>query len=232
MSLTPDGHKYDPQDPQTIQECWIQSGAFPNLVRYAADPTLSPFLNDYIIMACAEVNRLCDRKFNKQVVDEIFANERLWFNEYRMFTLKQRPLAEVTNIWLQVVDVFSPIDLQYLQVDTSVGTIKILPTFSTYVNTTLPAVYLSTASNLWVRYEGGYAVDYTDPSHPINEVPFPVRMATALMVDYLFDLANVQGGVSNFRTQTYSQQNATPDQDPKLGAIKNMLKTFMLIKVA
>lgn len=218
QQLTPDGTCYIWADPKTINDCWISSTDFPNLAKYASDATKSPYLENAIIAACAAINKICNRKFNKQVIDDIYTNEVLAFRDYKVYALKNRPVVSVDKVWLNVTNTFALIDPTYFQLLPSEGVLKILPTFSVYVQTTLPFYAYSTASNLWIRYTSGY--EKTD-------VPQDVKLATAMYVDYYFSRFNLTGGISSFGTQTYNQTNVTkPDSDPILVAINEILKTY------
>lgn len=227
MSLTPDGTKYDPQDPTEIDECWIQSTDFPNLARYAADSTKSPYLDTMILAACAAVNRMCFRKFNMQTIDQIEINKGLYIGNYKTFSLNNNPVKSVTKAWFQVVDTFSEIDLTYLQLDTVSSTIKLLPTFTSYSQTSMPLYGRDLTSNIWIRYVSGYEIDQ---ENEINEVPFEVRYATALMVDVLFAGFDIGSGIDSFSTQTYSQKNSIPDKDPAMMKITSLLKEYKVFK--
>jgi len=225
--LTPDGHKYNPTDPTTIDQCWIQPTMYPNLVAYAADPAKAPYLNQFIIAACGAINQICRRKFNKQQIDQIFKDQGLFYREYRTFVMDNAPLVTVDNVWLEVVNTWAVVDLTFLQVMTAESEIKVLPTFSTYVQTTLPLWALTPSTNLWVRYTSGYAVDYSG-SNTTNEVPELVRLATSMYVDYLFSRLDLVGGIGSYRTQTYSQTFVTPDKDPIYMSIDSLLCTYKL----
>jgi hypothetical protein len=228
---SPDGNIYNPIDPQSLDTCWIQPGMYPNLVKWGADSTYAPYLNNAILMACAQINRMCNRKFNRQTMDQIFPDTGLVLRQYRSFVVDNVPIYQVDKAWLQVVNTFAEIDDTYFQVDEVSGLIKILPTFSTYVQTTLPMYALMPSTNLWIRYTAGYLVDYSD-SNTDNEVPEPVKLATSLYVDYYFSRFNLTGGVAEFKTQTYSQKNITSKkQDPILVAIEDLIEPYKLYNV-
>jgi hypothetical protein len=223
---------YKGVDPQTIEQCWIQPDSFPNLIAIAANPTLAPYLNQMILQACAAVNRICQRKFNAQTIDQIFMNQNLLFDQYLPFAIYNLPLIEVEHVWLQVVQNFSEVSLQYMQVLPAEGIVKLLPNFTAYAQTSIPLYQLGTAVNLWIRYRGGFEVDYTDSEDPVNEVPFDVQFATALYVNYLAASYDLQSGVESFKTQTYEQRNVKKlDEDPVLSRVNNMLKPWRLNNV-
>lgn len=223
-ALNPPGYtKVNWYDPKNITDCWIDYTTSPNIAKYHSDTTKSPYLDNAIITACAAINRMCNRKFNIQQFDEIFTNETLAFRDFKIYVLKNRPLITVDNVWLNITNTFSAIDLTYLQVLTDEGIVKILPTFSVYVQTTLPFYAYSTASNLWIRYTSGYA---------IADVPFDVKLATAMWVDYYFSRFNLVGGVTQFSTQTYSQTNVTgKGMDSILVSIDEMLTPYKIYSI-
>ena len=230
MSLTPDGTKNNPRHPATIDECWIQTSMFPNLVKYSTDVTKSPYLNDTIIAACGMVDDMCNRYFLQQTIDEIFPNQVLRSSEYNQFVLMNVPLVSVTKVWTQVVGTFTEISNTYLQVLTAEGIIKILPTFSTSATVPYPYYIDKSANNVWIRYVSGYKVDYSG-TETDNEVPYDVRMATALLVDYLFAGFDVVSGIDSFSTQTYSQKNSSAKSDSKMSRAIDLLKRYKLSNV-
>jgi len=229
MNDSPPGFdKKDPVDPTTIEECWITPDSSPNLKKYALDPNISPFLEDYIIMACGMINRMCNRKFNQQQYDQILPNQLLTIRDYKTFVLSNRPLVSIDEVWVQVVNTFALLDPTYFQIMTYEGIVKILPQFNVYVQTTLPMFSLASASNIWIRFTSGYKIDRTDPDNVINEVPFPVQKATALMVDWLVGMDNITPNLSSFRTQTYSETTANASEDPIKTRVEMMLKPYKL----
>lgn len=230
MSLTPDGHKYSPEHPQSIDTCWIQDNTFPNLAKYKADPVKSTYLNNTIMTACAMVDDMCNRYFLKQQTDEIFTDTILRQSKYNLFVLKNVPLITVDNVWIQVVSTFSEIGDTYLQVMPEEGIVKILPTFSTTASVPYPFYIDNTSTNVWIRYTSGYAVDYSGTKNA-NDVPYDVRLATALLVDYIFASFDIPSGVDSFSTQTYSQKNSNSSNDAILSRAKDLLKGYKLSNV-
>ena len=232
MSLVPPtGNKYDPVDPKTIDECWITPTDFPNLIAYSQDSQKSTILNNMIITACGAVNRLCNRKFNQQIIDEIWPNVYMYTSMYNEFTLKNRPLVEVEHVWLQIAANFSEVYSTYLQILTEESIVKILPTVMTTALVPYPFYLKKDACNVWVEYKSGYKIDRTDLQNIVNDVPYDVQLATSLYVDYLYSSFDMTAGITSFKTQTYSQTGSTPDNDPKLQAIKALLRPYMLISV-
>ena len=225
-SQTPDGTIKTPSDPTTITSCWIQAADFPNLAAYKTDPTKSPYLDAFILTACSAINTMCNRKFNKQQQDYTFQNTALYYRDYRPFNLPNRPLVSVDGLWLQVVNTWASVNLQFTQIIGNTNQVKVLPTFQTYVQTTLPLFVLEPSTNLYFRYTAGYAVDYSNVNSPVNEVPMVVRIATAMYVDYLYSRFTLTGGITRFRTQTYSQTSAMGDKDPVLTAIDTLIKPY------
>lgn len=229
MGYNPPGTtKIDPTDPQTIDEAWIQDDMFPNLAAYAADATKSPYLEDYILEACAAINDMCNRKFNQQQQDQIFISKELYFSSYNEFVLDNGPLVSIDRVWLQIGDSFSEVSMDFAQIDTVSRVVKVLPNVA---NAAKPLVQdRNDTVNVWIRYTGGYEVDYSG-SNTTNEVPRPVRRATAKYVDYLFASDGFTAGIKSYRTQTYSQTNATgnvAEDDPVLASISMILKPYMI----
>ena len=221
--LTPTGvTKHDAIDPATIADCWISSTSFPNLVAYSTDPIKSTSLNNMIIAACAGVNRICNRKFNQQIIDEIWPNMYMFTSQYNEFVLKNRPLISLDHVWLEIAANFSEVQSTYLQVMTDEAIVKILPTVMTTALTPYPFYLKKDACNVWIEYTSGYTS---------ADVPSQVQIATALYVDYLYGVFDAPAGIESFRTQTYSQNNATPDKDPKLTQIRDMLRPYILYSV-
>lgn len=231
MGYNPPGTtRMDPVDPQTIEECWIQQNSFPNLAALAANPATSEFLEAYIIEACAAINDLCNRQFNKQQQDQVFISKDMMFSEYNRFALNNRPLESVDNVWLQIGSTFSVVATEYTQIDTVSGFAKILPNILTTAASQIQN--RNDSVNVWIRYTAGYAVDYSD-SNTINEVPMAVRRATAKYVDYLFASDGFTPGIKEFRTQTYQQKNSTAggDDDPVLSMINKLLTPYRVNRI-
>lgn len=228
MALTPDGNPRKVlRDPETIDECWITPTQYPNLTKFAANPLLSGYLNAYIIEACALVNEICRKKFNEQQADLVLINENLYMGWYKTISVENIPLVTVDNVWLNVTNTFAPVSLEYLQVDTVTGTIKILPDFTVYTQTTLPWFQLGNAANIWIRYTSGYEIDRTDPDNVVNKVPLPVQRATGMLVDYLFGVDGIIPNVAEFKTQTYSQKSSKTDEDPIYSRAMQLLKPYI-----
>lgn len=223
MPTTPDGTFYKTNDPTTIGECWITDTETYAIQQIKNDSDKSDFLDDYIIDACAEVNRICNRKFNKQVIDKIFKDQNLQTNDYINLRLWNTPIASVDKIWLQVTDTFTEINKSYTQILFNEGVIKIMPKDIFMVYGTLPPNFSRLNSNLWIRYTGGYEIE---------DVPRPVKRATALMVKYLFDLEELDGGIKSYRTQTYQQTNSDAETDPVMSQIMRLLQKYIIYSSA
>ena len=227
--ITPDGAAQKVlSDPTTLDTAWVQPSDFPDI---QADSTKSAMLTSMILASCAAINRMCNRKFNQQQTDTIIPDTGLFYRDYKTVPLWNTPIVSVDAIWLQVVNTFAVVALTFIQIDYTNSWVKILPTFQTYVQTTLPVWALTPSTNLWIRATTGYSVDYSS-GHSTNEVPWPVRMATQLYVRYLYASVSFSAGLKSFSTQTYSQTSAAPKDDPMLGAIENMLAPYKLIWVA
>jgi hypothetical protein len=216
--------KKDPINPQSISDCWISPTDYPNFLSYAADPIKSQFLNKYIIQACTKINTMCNRYFNSQQVDEIFDKTVLNMRDYSTFIIGNYPLVSVDYMWVNVVNTFNIVSLDYLQIDTRTGLVKILPNFSIYVQTTLPQWALKPSSTFWIRYTIGF--------DNVGGVPEDIKRATALMVDYLFGLDSLTPNISSFRTQTYSETTAKASEDPIMSRIEALIAPYRINKIA
>lgn len=210
-------------DPKTIGECWITSSDYPNLAALAADPAYSAFVDKFIIQACQGINRLTNRYWNRQEADYIYINERFFYRDYQTYVLPNTPVNSIVDIYLQVNETFLPVDLTYLQLMTDERTMKIIPLLN-YSNSVSPVANLvgDDKLNLWIRFNSGY--DKAD-------IPEEVKYATALYVSYLVSANENLSGVKSYRSQTYSQENSTPDSNPLFLQIKDMLQDHILITV-
>jgi hypothetical protein len=216
-----------PSDPTTLAECWIQPTSTPNLVKLTANPTMGAYVPMFIMAACAGINKMCNRKFNKQAMHQIFQNEILWVRDYKSYALQNGPIITVDHVYLQIVATWAEIVSTYWQVMPNERIVKILPTFNPYALVTLPSYYFPVTTNLWVEFTSGYAVDYST-GMAVNDVPMPVQMATAMYVDYLFSrFNNLQGGASQYSTQTFSTTFAIGDNDPVYASIKTLLQPYI-----
>ena len=211
-----------PVDPSTYATCWIDATTTPNLAKYYADPTLTTYFQSFVIAACAGVNKICNRKFNSQEMDQIFPNDILWVRDYKPYPLQNRPVTAVTGVYLQIVNTWTSIVPTYWQLLPNEGIVKILPTFNPYALVTLPSYFWPVTTNVWVRFTSGFAK---------ADVPLPVKMATALYVDYLYSRSNLIGGVSQYNTQTFGETMAIGDQDSQYAAIKTLLEPYILHNV-
>jgi hypothetical protein len=223
MALTPNNRDREiPKDPETIDECWITTTTY---------PTYTGITNDDIIDDCSAVNEMCNRKFNHQVIDQTFMDVSFFMSQYQYFALDNGPISYVSDIYLQGGDTFALVDDQYLQVFTEERGIKVVPflTFSPTIQNTIFNLP-STQYHLWVRYASGFRVN-GDDDETYPEVPRPVQRATILMAKYLANLSGVQPNVTSFSTQTYSQKNSLPSDDPILSRVKEFLKPYKQIYV-
>lgn len=218
MATTPDGTYNTPKDPANYSECWITDNETYGLAKIKANTEKEPYLQDYIVDACAEINRICKRKFNKQTIDKIFKNQDLLVSHYITLVLDNVPIESVTNAWLQTADNFTPINTDFFQIMFDEGVVKAMPKNFFLAYSSIPPNLAPSSSNLWVRYVGGY---------DIADVPRPVKRATALMVEYLFGFESLDVGLKSFRTQTYSETYSGTEDDPVLSKIKHMLKDYI-----
>lgn len=213
MATTPDGTQYMARHPERIEECWIQPDMFPNLHSESYVQNSTQFLDEIILSACAMADEIAGRHFLGQTVDQVFNDTILYQGRYNEFTLKEYPVKEVENVWLQILGNFYSVQQNYLQLNQELGLVKILPTFIITAIVPYPYYINVSSTNLWIRYKGGFKVDYST-STPVNEVPHDIRYATSLLVNWLWAGNNLQSGVSEFKTQTYSQKMSGSKDDP------------------
>lgn len=210
-------------DPAFYANCWIQDSDFPNLqslvIKYG-----NAFVDNLIMQACGQVNRITNRWWNIQDADEIFINDKATYLTYETYILKNSPINSIADLYLEINDQFIPISTQFLQIFSAERTFKILP--SVFQQQQSPQIFSlvnkTTALNLWIRYNSGYT--------PAN-MPFDVKYATALLVSYYASALNNLDGISSFKTQTYAQTFTKPSENPLLLQVKEMLKPYMLFTV-
>jgi hypothetical protein len=216
MALTPDGTKNNPVDPAELSECWINSTTTPELTALNASLGATYF-QTLCIAACAFVNNYCNRKFNTQTIDQIYLNETFRGLSYKQFQVDNKPLTSVTKMWVDVAGTFSEVALTYMQIDTSLGVIKIIPDALSTILTSVPIVTMPNHVNIWIRYVSGYAV---------ADIPKDLQMATALYLTYLYEQSKSDGSVESFSTQTYSQKNTGGKGSGKMMTIEALLKKY------
>lgn len=222
MSLTPPGGRLLYSNPATINECWINEAYSPRLTDL--DTAYPTFFDNFVIRACARINKMCNRKFNLQQADDVFLDRSVLSYDYVTFQIKNRPVQSIDKVYIQVLDSFTEVEQNYLQLDSESGVLKVLA--QVYTTAAIPyGFYANSRSiNTWVRHTSGYEI--TSPT--VNEVPDDVREATALMVSYLFEVDQMDGTAKSYKTQTYSQTNVAGDESPKVMEIKEILQPYML----
>lgn len=226
MGLTPDGNKFDFSNPTTFDECWVDSSTSPQLAEFATDyPT---YFDSYVISACAYVNKQCNRYFNQQQADQIYLNTSFQYSDYKTFVLRNRPLATVDNVWLQITDTFTEVSTNYIQIDTLAGVVKILPDVFTASSAIRFPLSTRNASNVWIRYTSGYEITKVDGAFTVNDVPEPIKLATAMYVSFLFEQGNMDSTAKSFKTLNYSQTNAGGMESGKLMTINNILAPYKI----
>lgn len=217
------------KDPSTVAGAWIQNDSYPNLSDLV-DEYSQEFVDKLILQACSRINRLANRYFNSQTADEIVIDDYRFYDGYVTYVLKNAPVASITDIYLQIANTFQLVDADYNQLFSDERTIKILPNvFESVGSTTILNLQRQDYKplNLWIRYVSGYTI--TDPDS--NSVPEDVRFATALMVSHLASNFKNLEGVSEFRTQTYSEKRARPVDNPLLLDIKEIIQPYRLFTV-
>lgn len=212
------------KNPAVIADCWISSTDYPNLVALAADATYGAFVNKFIIQACAQINKMTNRYWNIQTADQIFMFSPQGFNQYQTYVLENRPINSITDIYLQVNETFSNVDLSYMQLFDEERTVRIYPLNIALSNLQVISDRLiSQTTNMWFRYSSGLAT---------ADVPEDIKQATAMYVNYIVNGFKDTALVASFSTQTYSQTNSKPGDNPLLLQIKDMLKPYTLISIA
>lgn len=215
MALAPAGGALEFTNPTNLSEAWISATTTPRLADL--NTKYSSTFESFVLAACAFVNKHTKRYWNKQQADDIFLGAKLFYGTYNEFALTNKPVETIDTIWVQVADTFTEVDQTYLQLDKSASIIRITPTINIINAVSLPTGLYNNNSNLWVRYTSGYES---------ADVPFDVKLATALYVDYLYSMDSMDGGVDSFSTQTYSQKSGTKES-PKIERVMSMLAPYI-----
>lgn len=225
MATEPSGGRKDFQDPQTFDQCWIDSTTTSKMADLSTDD--NDTFEAFVIAACAAVNKYCRRYFNQQQADDIFLDIPLNTSRYESFTLRNRPVKSIDALYLQVTNVFNTVSTEYIQIDYNSGILKVLPDFNSLVLARLPEIDTVSSSNFWVRYTSGFEIVKAGGGFTTNDVPKSVQIATAMYVSYLFDIQERVSGLQSFKTQTYSESNSDGNfDDPKLSAFKSLLNPY------
>lgn len=219
---TPNNREFKPlKSPSVIADCWIDKD--------------NPFLTNtgltdaqveqLIIGACGYVNKYVGRYFNKQEADYVFINHDYSLRNFETFVLPNMPVTSITDMYLLVQAQFSEISLQYLELFQDTGAIKIIPYPEQLTNISFNILQNTGADkpSLWVRFTSGYEDD---------EVPFDVQQATAYVFNYFFAMAQDTSSIESFKTQNYTQTNATPNESPVLQNAHSILNNYKPIHVA
>lgn len=229
MAIAPSNTKISFKNPQTIDQCWINSRFSPMLDNYGESYPL--YVDRFIISACSAVNRMCNRYFNKQQADEIFTNESLQAYFYTQITLKNKPIISVDKAWLNITGTFNEINLQYLMQATDQGTIKLLPDVAISSSIVTNQLYIGKTTDLWVKYTSGYVTDQADVDSNNQLIPADVALATAIIAEVMLERAmSTSTGGKSFKTQTYSETSFGFEEDPKFKQAKEMLKPYKLVR--
>jgi hypothetical protein len=212
------------KDPANINECWIKSTDY---------SFISTATESEIIIACAKINNLCNRKFNRQTSDLVFHNSELPPVSYTTFILDNLPAVEIVDVYIQVLDTFNLISNQYNQLIQDTGVLSIVPLPEIYPPVNFTPMYYS-KYNTWIRYSSGFLTNADIGNATLEakyeKVPELVKYATALMVKYMKSLQDLDGSVESFSTQTYSQKNAIPQNNALLLEINDLLKDYKITK--
>jgi len=219
-NLTPTGRVYKPFIDPAYANCWITI-ADPMLVSNSLTDAQKQTL---IVRACAMINRMCNRYFNKQEADEIFINDNGQIESYCTYVLANAPIVSITDIYLQLGDTFSVLDsTDNLQLFPDDGTIRLLPQPESLVGVQGVLAWQGeySRSNMWIRYTSGY-----------ETVPTDVQLATAYMYNYLYAISQNPIGIIEFKTQTTSEKYGVERRNnPLLVAIDQLLTSYKKINV-
>jgi len=139
---------------------------------------LSGELNNILLRASSQVNRICGRYFNVQSVDEqgFRFTVRPYNPELVHVNLLNMPYWHVNSIWIQVLKWFIPIDISstgYVIDAYGYGFVKIVPLLSNAgagTGSPIPAEIIDRAplGVLWINYTFGYGAPLT--AIPLTEV--------------------------------------------------------------
>lgn len=226
MAVAPEGTKLNFSSPASFGECWIDATTSPAMAALSAEN--EGYFEALAISACSWVNSYTQRYFNKQQADQIFINQDLPQLEYIVFQLQNRPLITVDKVFLNIAGTFTEFNLEYIQVDTQAGVLKLPPDLNNLVVAATEQYGTYRQSNIWVRFTSGYEIERDiDGAFVTNDVPVEVQQATARYVQYLRDIDKRVSGVGSFKTQTYSESAFTTNQrDARLDSIYDTLKKY------
>jgi hypothetical protein len=174
---TPDGMPMvTPIDVQYVtKEEFIKSPIAKGLGYTAtSEDYLDGTIDQALLAASVEVNRYCNRYFNKQTIDEMMPDFVIQVSNPQMTVvpLHYGPVQAVNTIDLQVLKWFITFSLEYLNVFPEQHLYKIVPMISSSGNTgmPIPSVLLeqSTLSIVWTNYTFGYDVIPEDIKHAVK----------------------------------------------------------------
>lgn len=203
-------------DPVDKNGCWVTQADYDFLAN-ASDKQ--------IVNACARINALCKRKFNHQIADQVFYRKSYNAVDYTDLLLENIPIKNVVDVYLQVIDSFEELSTDAIQIVPESGAVSFLA-FPETVLSNIATLAREGEYNIWFRYDSGFRIN-SDVDNTYPAVPENVKYATALMVRYQQSLANNFEGVLEFKTQTYSQKNSNPDNNPLLMEINELLKEYI-----
>lgn len=218
--LTPNNRTFlTLSSPTSIDDCWIDN-TYPFLIN--TDLT-DDQINTLIIGACGMVNTYLGSYLNEQTADQIIYNYPENNARYQTFTSDNSPLISITDVYLQILGQFTKVSLDYLEVFLDQGTFRILPYPEELTSLSINALNLANDKDisLWVRYVSGY-----------SNVPEDIKMATAYMFNYMYNSTLDTASVKSFKTQTYSQTNAKPNEASNLLLAYSILDKYKPIHVA
>ncbi len=180
---TPGGLPYTPtgapmkvavDNPYLTKDSYILTPEAQGLGINASSPIyITGELDNVILRASAMVNRLTQRFFDSQTIDEIKTHFTVRPFNPRMVTvfMNNAPLTSVNSVYIQVLQWFVEVLIQpqqqsYVQIQPEWGTYKIVPMLSSAgagAGTPIPAQIIDhiPLGNLWTNYNFGFGQPFT-----------------------------------------------------------------------
>lgn len=216
--LTPNDREFlQLKNPATIGACWLAVDD-PMLVSTSLSTLQKEKL---VIRACAYVNGFTKRFFNSQIADYIQNNAQRSTRYLDTIVLPNNPVSGITDAYIQILAKFTEISLDYLELQSDSGIIRLLTVPEGLINIQSVVPYQFEQAQLWIRYTSGY-----------TSVPEDVVQATALVYNHLYTMSQDTSAVRSFETQNYKQTNATPSESPMLLSAHQLLNPYRKTHVA
>jgi hypothetical protein len=177
-----------------------------------------------LLDASSQVNRYCNRYFQKMTVDEMYPNVTIQVSNPRMTTIPLRfgPVQKINTITIQVLKWFIAFSLEYLITSPEQRFYQIVPMISSSgtTGTPIPSVLLERESLgiVWTNYTCGYDV-----------IPQDIKHAVSIIAGQeLASMRNNPMGANSIRTGTFSMAFSDPDKNQVLRKVESMLKPWAL----